>query len=192
MRFTRHHLSILSGLLCLQYSTSSLATDGDISADYSSSEVSWSRGYGANIIDGIAAHTAGRITKTCAGEEVLLRPRSAFEDRRNKFIFGGLGWSRMPARDYLNLARPDASKMPAPPKAYDLDARRARCSIDGKFLFVGIPDGEYYAIVMVFPRKYLGKVTPFEEIEVLMRPVSIAGGTLKKLDLFAASKSHRG
>lgn len=154
---------------------------------FSAEEIAWSKGYGPNMIDGIAALAGADDTATCAGEKVVLRPASALERHRNQIIFGSTDGARVPASHYMNPPGASAATIPTPPKAYDAAARNATCSIDGKFLFTGLPDGEYYAATMLFPRAYLGKVVPIEKIEVIMKRVSVAGGATVQVDLFSAN-----
>lgn len=151
---------------------------------YSADEVAWSRGTGPNAIEGSALLGSGETTLTCAGEKVFLRPRSALEDRRNKVVFGSEERARISVLRYMETAGSESPDMPALPKGYDDDARRAVCTADGSFSFAELPDGEYFASVMAFPREYLGTVTPIEKIEVLMRRISVKGGITVKVDLF--------
>lgn len=152
---------------------------------FSAEEVAWSKGYGPNIVDGIASASGEKDTATCAGEQVYLRPGSALERHRGKIIFGNSDGARISVDKYMNPPAATAANMPTPPKDYDAVARKASCSIDGKFLFAGIPDGNYYVITMLLPRAYVGKVTPYEDIEVVMKRVTVAGGQTVKLDLLA-------
>lgn len=154
---------------------------------FSAEEIAWSKGYGPNLIDGIAALSGSDDTATCAGEKVVLRPASAVERHRSQIIFGSTDGARIPVSRYMNPPGASAATMPPPPKKYDAAARNATCSIDGKFLFTGLPDGEYYAATMLFPRAYLGKVVPIEKIEVIMKRIRVAGGATVKVDLFAAN-----
>lgn len=184
-------LHILCGLMACLSATScqsdpAVALEPSSPPTYASSEVKWSRGHGPNIFDGVAAFRGRHVTKTCAGEEVYLRPRSVFEDYRNRVIFGNLDWAKISVEKYLAAGASGSPRLQTPPAAYDADARKARCSIDGKFLFAGIPDGEYYALVMIIPRAYLGKVTPMEDIEVVMRRITVIGGGIQSIDLFSA------
>lgn len=150
---------------------------------YSADEVAWSRGTGANTIEGTAVIPGDPAVKTCASENVWLRPRSALEDHRNMVIFGNLEQAKIPVVKYLDLASYENANMPLPPPGYDADARKLRCSADGKFSATNLPDGDYYAIVMVFPGEYLGKVTPIETIDAAMRRVTVAGGETVKIDI---------
>lgn len=146
-------------------------------------DVAWAKGHGPGIVDGVAARRMGDVEKTCAGEEVYLRPRSPYEDYRNQQLFKSLDGALVPVLDYLNAAGENG---PSSPKEYEAASRRARCSIDGKFLFAGLAPGDYYAIVMIFPREFLGKVTPIERIEVAMRRISVVEGPIQTLDLLPA------
>lgn len=105
------------------------------------------------------------------------------ERHRNQIIFGSTESGRIPVGQFLNPPRATEANLPAPPK--DAAARKGSCSINGKFLFAGIPDGEYYAITMLFPRAMLGKVVEFDDIEVVMKRVKAAGGRTVRLDLLA-------
>lgn len=152
---------------------------------YSADEVAWSRAAGTNRIEGSAEIPGSPAVKTCAGENVWLRPRSVLEDHRIKVIFGNLERARIPVVQYLDRASYENANMPLPPKAYDEDARKLPCSAGGKFTAENIPDGDYYAIVMVFPGEYLGKITPIETIDAAMRRVTVGGGQTVTLDILA-------
>lgn len=180
--------ALLSAALSLCFSApSGFAAETETVPVYSAEEVSWSKGYGPNMIDGIAALNGARDTATCAGEQVFLRPDSALERHRNLIVFGSIDGARIPASRFTNPPGANEMTMPPPPKDYDALARKGSCSIDGKFLFTGLPDGEYYAITTLFPRAYLGKVVPFEKIEVIMKRIKVAGGKTAKVDLFSRS-----
>lgn len=185
MRFNAYCLAVSFGLPLAALPIPTLATD--TSPVYSAAEVAWSKPYGPNIIDGIGLLAASGEVKTCAGEDVYLRPRSALEDHRNNAIYGSLVWARISADKFMSAINPETPRMAVPPKAYEADARQARCSIDGKFLFTGLPDGEYYATVMIIPRESLGKPVSIADVEVVMRHITVAGGGIAKVDLFAAS-----
>jgi hypothetical protein len=152
---------------------------------YSAEEVAWSRVEGVNAIVGVAMLGSGKKATTCATEEVWLRPRSAWEDYRSEIIFGNLQQARIPALQYFDRASTDNANMPASPKEYDADARKATCTADGKFTFAGVPDGEYYISVIVQPLEFVGKITPIHDIEVVMHYVSVTGGGSTIVDLFS-------
>ncbi|WP_093509104.1 hypothetical protein [Sphingopyxis sp. YR583] len=150
---------------------------------YSAEEVAWSIGFGSNIIDGSGAAAGPSDSATCAGEEVVLRPDSLFERHRNRIIFGSLEGARIPVTRFLAVINADDPMLPVPPKDYEAVARRSHCAIDGKFLFTGVQDGEYYAVTMLFPRGNLGKASPIDDIEVVMKRLKVGGGQTSKLDL---------
>jgi hypothetical protein len=185
MKFAAPLTVFMFGGLAVCQPAAVLAADAAAVPIFSAEEVAWSKGYGPNIIDGIAALSGDKDTATCAGEEVYLRPGSALERHRNKIIFGNADGARISVDKFMNPVGANAATMPTPPKDYDAIARKGSCSIDGKFLFAGIPDGEYYAVTMLFPRAYLGKVVPMENIEVIMKRISVAGGQMVKVDLFS-------
>jgi hypothetical protein len=178
--------TMLGGLsLAFQFMASIAADHGSAAGAavpaYSSNEVEWSRHTGSNSIEARAVIADAQLTKICTAEVAFLRPRSAFEDHRTLTIFGTLDRARIPVLQYLDLAgEPGISR---PPKAYDADARKAKCTGEGKFSFPGVPDGEYYVTIMVLPTGYVGKVTPIETIEVLMRHVAVADGETMRVDL---------
>jgi hypothetical protein len=149
---------------------------------YSFDEVAWSRTDGTGAVK-VSANAMGPKLKTCAGEVAWLRPRSAIEDYRTRAVFGNLSRARIPVTQYLGAESPENPNMPAPPAAYNSDARKARCSSEGTFLFSGVPDGEYNAVVLIFPREYLGRVTPIEDIEVVLRHVMVVRGKTTRIDL---------
>lgn len=168
--------------LCLSQQVSAKAPDLDAVPAYSAAEVAWSRGAAAARIEG---HAAG-AGKTCAGEKVWLRPRSKLEDHRNRVIFGNLEAGRIPILQFLDTARSDRPDMPVPPQSYDDDARKVVCAADGTFVFEGLPDGEYYVLVMILPAEFVGKLTPVETIELVMRRVSVASSATTEADLLPA------
>lgn len=179
-------IAIAAGPL-LSVASPAMATDVDRAPlpVYSADEIAWSRGEGSNHIEGSGRQMKNRVVKTCAGEKIFLRPRSAVEDRRNLVVFGSDRRARIAALRYVEIAGTENPDMPVIPRTYDDDARRATCSPDGRFSFSGLPDGEYYASVMVFPEEYRGKVTPIETIDVLLQRVSVEGGRTTVLDLFS-------
>jgi hypothetical protein len=178
-------VSMFAAIASTFAAASASASDITQVPQFSVDEIAWSKGLGPNNIDGKAARDDDADTATCAGEDVVLRPSSALERHRNRIIFGNIEGARIPAQRYLNPPGATATTMPSPPKDYDAAARKATCSIDGKFLFSGVPDGEYYALTMLFPRALLGKVVPIENVEVIMKRVRVTGGETAKLDLFA-------
>jgi hypothetical protein len=180
-------LLVIAAVPFLSVASPALATDADRGPlpVYSVDEIAWSRSEGSNQIEGSGRQMRNGVAKTCAGEKIFLRPRSTVEDRRNLVIFGSDRRARITALRYMEVAGTENPDMPVIPKTYDDDARRATCSPDGRFSFSGLPDGEYYASVMVFPEEYRGKVTPIETIDVLLQRVSVEGGRTTVLDLFS-------
>ena len=177
--------ALAGGALLTFLGAPALAADPAPVPVFSATEVAWAKGYAPNILDGVAAMPAGKDAKTCAGEEVVLRPTSALEVHRNRIVFGNLDGARIPAQRYFSPPGATEANMPAPPREYDASARKGRCSIDGKFLFAGIPDGEYYVVTLIFPSHLLSKVVEMDDIEVLMKRVAVSGGAMVKVDLFA-------
>lgn len=161
-----------------------LAADPGPAPAFSAEEIAWSKGYGPGMIDGSGAFIDGKTAKTCAGEKVYLRPTSALEIHRNHILFGNAEGALIPVSQYLNPVGANETTMPAPPKDYDASARQANCSIDGRFLFTGIPDGDYHILTMIIPRALLGKVVEYDDIEVVMKRVTVAGGATVRVDLF--------
>lgn len=187
MKIRTRRAAMLAALLSATLAVPATASDEILPPTFSAEEIAWSKGYGPNNLDGIAALAGATDTATCAGEQVYLRPSSGLERHRNLITFGSMNGGRISAQRFMNPPGASETTMPAPPKEYDASARKATCSIDGKFLFTGIPDGEYYAITMLFPRALVGKIVPMENIEVIMKRVQVSGGKTVKVDLFTGT-----
>jgi len=139
------------------------------------SEVEWSKASGDNTITGQAfVRQNGGGVVTCAGEDVQLTPRSAYNTERVINTFGSA--DKPGYRTFSSLLGGKvAEESNAAAKTF---TRITSCDAEGDFSFENLPSGDYFlgtAVRWQVPNGFI------PEGGGLFAPVSVSGGETKRV-----------
>jgi hypothetical protein len=131
-------------------------------------EITWFDGRGTNTIAGTAIMRTDRgAVKTCAALPVTLFPVSAYARERMRHLYGSEadGFNPLVGGVPANFLGDDPR--------YTAAAKSARCDTHGRFLFAGLPDGDYYLVATVTWRE---RAQGIEHGGMLMQRVQVSAG----------------
>jgi hypothetical protein len=142
-----------------------------LSTPIAPSELDWARRSGANTVTGLALIEAGGTTHTCAGQQAVLIPDSAYARARMTAIFGN-------ASRGMRAASRGPAKFERDDPTYVATLRKTPCDAAGSFSFPRVPDGVWYVTSSV-------KWQDDSQVEggSLMQRVDVRGGRMVKVVL---------
>jgi hypothetical protein len=158
---------ILAVTGCAQFGLQQAA----LSTPIAPSEVDWARRSGTNTVTGLALIDAGGTPHTCAGQQAVLIPDSAYSRARMTAIFGN-------ATKGMRAASLGPVKFERDDPLYVSTLRTTPCDAAGSFSFPRVPDGVWYVTSSV---KWQGA----SQVEggSMMQRVDVRGGRLVKVVL---------
>lgn len=142
-------------------------------------DFAWSASAGPNAISGEVLYRGPRGERwTCAGGSVALTPETPYSRRRIQILYGSTEAAVEPIAEIRRRTIANASA------DYSRFVRTARCTSRDAFAFSALPDGDYYLIVAVHPRRGQGS----SEGVAVMRRVEIHGGGVHRISLPAQGR----
>lgn len=137
-------------------------------------DFAWSAGAGPNAISGEVLYRGPRGERwTCTGGPVALTPETPYSRRRIQIIYGSTQAAVEPIAEIRrrSIANPNPE--------INRFVRTVRCTAHDTFAFSALPDGDYYLIAAVHPRRGQGS----SEGVAVMRRVEIRGGGAHRIVL---------
>lgn len=137
-------------------------------------EFAWSTHPGANGLLGKVSYRSNGESWTCAGQSVALAPETRTSARHMQELYG----SAQAAVESIAVvrARSAASRDPD----FGRWVRTSVCDAKSGFGFAGLPDGGYFVITRIHPRKHGGS----DQAELaLMQRVELRGGAVRSVVL---------